>query len=53
MSEIDNGEYEYWDEGFGLVAEQYLPKYWLPYFNVLKICNTYSVIIKMYIHGLG
>ena len=53
MSEIDNGEYEYWDEGFGLGAEQYLPKYWLPYFNVLKICNTYSVIIKMYIHGLG
>ena len=42
MSEIDNGEYEYWDEGFGLGAEQYLQKYWLPYFNVLKICKSYD-----------
>ena len=42
LSEADNGEYEYWDSGFDLGAEEYLNKYWLPYFNVLKICNTYS-----------
>ena len=53
MSEIDNGEYEYWDSALSLGPSEYLQKYWLPYFNVLKICNTYSVIIKMYIHGLG
>ncbi len=42
LSENDNGEYEYWDDGFNMGAEAYLNKYWLPYFNVLKICNTYS-----------
>ena len=42
MSEIDNGEYEYWDSALSLGPSEYLQKYWLPYFNVLKICNTYS-----------
>ena len=42
MSEADNGEYEYWDTSFSLGANAYLEEYWLPYFNILKICNTYS-----------
>ncbi len=40
LSENDNGEYEYWDDGFNVGAEAYVNKYWIPYFNVLKICNT-------------
>ena len=40
MSEIDNGEYEYWEDGQALGADVYLQKYWLPYFNVLKICYS-------------
>ena len=42
MSEIDNGEYEYWEDGQALGADVYLQKYWLPYFNVTQICNNYS-----------
>ena len=42
MSEAANGEYEYWDSGFDVGAKEYLNKYWLPYFNVLKICNNSS-----------
>ena len=42
LSEADNGESEYWNNGFDIGAEEYLNKYWLPYFNVLKICKTYS-----------
>ena len=42
MSEIDNGEFEYWENGMSIGAGEYLQKYWLPYFNVLKICNKYT-----------
>ena len=42
LSELDNGEYEYWETGHSLGAALYMQKYWHPYFNVMKICNNYS-----------
>ena len=42
LSEAQNGEYEYWDTGFSFKPKDYIEKYWLPYFNVLKVCNTYQ-----------
>ena len=42
FSEAQNGEYEYWDTGFSSKPKDYIEKYWIPYFNVLKVCNTYQ-----------
>ena len=42
LSETENGEYVYWDTGYSLGPKAYIEKYWLPYFNVLKVCNTHS-----------
>ena len=42
MSEAYNGEFENWEDGFSIGAENYLNKYWLPYFNVSKLCVKYS-----------
>ncbi|MBP3925125.1 type II secretion system protein, partial [bacterium] len=45
LSEVDNGEYEYWDSFYKKGndgALKYIEKYWLPYFKVVKICNTYQ-----------
>ena len=40
LSTIDNGEYYLWDNT--LSAEQYLKKYWIPYFKGAKICMDYD-----------
>ena len=40
LSEAQNGEYSQWEDGQALGADVYLQKYWLPYFNVLKICYS-------------
>ena len=39
-SEVANGPMEYWKEGKTLGAEAYMTKYWLPYFEVVKLCKT-------------
>ena len=41
-SELDNGEYKYWDLPKILGNEVYFNKYWKPYLQVLKICKTYK-----------
>jgi len=40
MSELDNGEFQYWDKGRD--ANAYLEKFWLPYFKSIKVCKTYQ-----------
>jgi prepilin-type N-terminal cleavage/methylation domain-containing protein len=40
LSEVDNGDYAGWDTT--LSAKDYNEKYWLPYFRVMKICDTYQ-----------
>ena len=42
LSEAQNGEYSQWEDGQALGADVYLQKYWLPYFNVLKICYSFK-----------
>ena len=42
LSETDNGDYQTWESGIDLGPEEYLKKYWLPYFNVYKLCTTFS-----------
>lgn len=39
MSEIDNGEYQYWQKALDMGAENYINKYWTPYFKVLTVCT--------------
>ena len=41
-SEADNGEYKHWETAYDLGAENYFNKYWKPYIQILKICDTYS-----------
>lgn len=41
-SEVDNGDYEHWGSAFDLGPEEYIKKYWTPYFNVTSICKTYG-----------
>lgn len=40
LSTIDNGEFEYWDNT--LPPEQYLNKYWTPYFKGAIICFEHT-----------
>lgn len=40
MSELDNGEFQYWDKGRD--ANAYLERFWLPYFKSIKVCKTYQ-----------
>lgn len=42
MSELENGEYQYWEDGITMGAENYTNKYWKPYFKILKSCTTYQ-----------
>ena len=42
LSEAQNGEYSQWEDGQSLGADAYLQKYWLPYFNILKICYSFK-----------
>ena len=41
LSEVDNGEFEYWDVDHS-DPDTYFEKYWKPYFKVAKTCNTYQ-----------
>lgn len=41
-SEVDNGEYEYWEEPIAMGSAAYYKKYWHPYFKIMKICNNYK-----------
>ena len=38
MSQLDNGEYDTWDTRISGV--EYINKYFLPYFNVVKVCEN-------------
>ena len=40
LSEVDNGEFEYWDVDHS-DPEAYFEKYWKPYLKIAKMCNTY------------
>jgi len=42
LSEVDNGEYQHWDDSYEMGAPAYFDKYWRPYLNILKECNTYK-----------
>ena len=41
-SEVDNGEYQYWQSGKELGGKAYFDKYWAPYLKGFSICETYS-----------
>ena len=41
LSEVDNGEFEYWDVDHS-DPEAYFEKYWKPYLKIAKMCNTYQ-----------
>ncbi len=41
LSEVDNGEFEYWDIDHDDPGT-YFEKYWKPYFKIAKMCNTYQ-----------
>ena len=41
LSEVDNGEFEYWDVDHN-DAEAYFEKYWKPYFKIAKMCTKAS-----------
>ena len=40
-SEVDNGEYKYWQIGYDIGASAYFDKYWKPYLRGVTICKTY------------
>ena len=40
-SEVDNGEYKYWQIGDDIGASAYFDKYWKPYLRGVTICKTY------------
>ena len=40
QSELDNGDYQYWDNTDGMTASDYVKKYWQPYFKETKLCKT-------------
>jgi len=42
MSENTNGEFSSWDLNTGSDPVEYVQKYWLPYFDGAKFCNSYS-----------
>ena len=37
----ENGDYEFWENGHLIGANDYFNKYYKPYFSILKICNNY------------
>ena len=41
-SEVDNGAYEHWGSAFDMGPEEYINKYWVPYFNVTSVCKTFG-----------
>ena len=41
LSEVDNGEFEYWDVDYS-DPDTYFEKYWKPYLKINKICKTYK-----------
>jgi prepilin-type N-terminal cleavage/methylation domain-containing protein len=42
LSEVENGDYEYWEDSRQLGAQNYLNKYWAPYIKGIKTCTTYK-----------
>ena len=42
LSEVDNGEYKYWQSGKEIGAEAYFDRYWKPYLSGVSVCKTYS-----------
>lgn len=43
LSEVDNGEFENWEDPLDIGHIDYLNRYWVPYFNnVVMICDTYE-----------
>jgi hypothetical protein len=42
LSEIENGDYENWEDSSQLGSQNYLNKYWAPYIKGIKTCTTYQ-----------
>ena len=42
QSELENGEFQYWDSAFDMGAKAYFEKYYKPYFKIAKQCKTYQ-----------
>ena len=42
LSQLQNGEYKYWEDSLNLGAEKYFEIYFKPYFKDPKICKTYK-----------
>lgn len=42
QSELDNGDYQYWDSTDSMMPLDYVQKYWQPYFKETKLCKTSS-----------
>ena len=40
QSELDNGDYQYWDSTDDMMPLDYVQKYWQPYFKETKLCKT-------------
>ena len=41
-SEVDNGDYRYWESGYDIGSDAYFDKYWKPYMQIIKVCKTAS-----------
>ena len=42
LSEVENGEYKYWNSGLSMGAKEYFEKYYKPYFKGIRECTSYS-----------
>lgn len=42
LSQAVNGEFKYWDNALVIGQEEYYERYWKPYFNNPKVCQTYK-----------
>ncbi|MFA7659026.1 MAG: DUF6613 domain-containing protein [Candidatus Gastranaerophilaceae bacterium] len=42
LSEIENGDNQYWDWGTNITVRQSFDTYWAPYLKIMKHCYTYS-----------
>ncbi|MCD8024245.1 MAG: type II secretion system GspH family protein, partial [Candidatus Gastranaerophilales bacterium] len=42
LSELDNGSYDTWQDGYEMGAMAYIETYFLPYFKVAAICHKYN-----------
>ncbi len=48
LSQNDNGDYQYWENGFQMGAESYFAKYYEPYLKGIKKCTDYCGYKEQY-----